>query len=329
MLRQEQLAGMSEGLWFESAQAPGAECGDTLSHMNWLFPGLGCRYVGMGHDLFDRPGIAGKLIRQAEEALGYPLAPVCLEGSGRKIVSPRQEAQAIYVINCAYAAALREHGHFPNAVLGHSLGTWSAAWVAGVYDFLTGLELITHVELLLEELADGHDLAMGAIIGLDEVTVEDALTAKSGITIANFNSPAQFVIGGPGKDVDDVLHAALVRGAKQAKRLPTGRAIHTPWMQEVANKLKLRLDQVSWSDPKVPFVACDCANKLGTATEVHRFFSIFLAQPVRWQQSFCTLSGVNTSPFLEVGPGTLLKTLAWFIDSSVVVRSATDCLEVA
>src|SRR4051812_37929635 len=115
---------MSEGLWFESVRVRAAEHPEKLSSVNWLFPGLGCRYVGMGYDLFDRPGIAGQLIREAEEVRGSPLAPVCLEGSGRKIVPPRQEAQAIYVINCAYAAALGEQGHYPRAVLGHSLGNW-------------------------------------------------------------------------------------------------------------------------------------------------------------------------------------------------------------
>lgn len=309
---------MSDALWFEPP------CTVDESRANWLFPGLGCRYVGMGHDLFERPGIAGKFLRLAEEFLGYPLAPLCLEGSGRKVVPPRQEASVIYVLNCAYAAALAEQGIYPRATLGHSLGSWSAAWAAGVYDFLTGLQLVTHVEQLLEELIDGRNLAMGAIIGLDESTIEAELARYGEVTIANFNSPAQFVIGGPANDVDCVLQAVLARGAKQAKRLPTSRAIHTPWMEEVARQLTPRLNLVTWSNPRVPFVACDGAKELGTSTEVRQFFSVFLARPVRWQQSFCTLCG--TSGFLEVGPGSLLTGLASFIDSSAVVCTATDRL---
>lgn len=297
------------------------------SPTNWLFPGLGCRYVGMGHDLFNRPGATARLIQLAEDLLGYPLVPICLEGSGRKVVPARQEAQVIYVINCAYAAALGELGHNPCAVLGHSLGSWSAAWAAGVYDFQTGLELVTEVEKLLEELVDGHDLTMGAVIGLDESTLQSEMTGFPGVSVANFNSPAQFVIGGPADEVDCVLNAALARGAKQAKRLPTSRAVHTPWLEETARRLRTRLDRVTWTDPRVPFVACDGARELGTGAEVHQFFSIFLARPVRWQQSFSSLYQTNASRFLEVGPGALLKSLASFIDSSAVVCTATDVLE--
>lgn len=301
--------------------------GDQWSPACWLFPGLGCRYVGMGHDLFGRSGIAGQMIAAAEELLSYHLAPVCLEGSGRKVVPARQEAQVIYVLNCAYAATLGEQGRYPAAVLGHSLGSWAAAWAAGVFDFQTGLELVTEVERLLEELVDGRELTMGAIIGLDADAVQSEVDRRPGVSVANSNSPAQFVIGGPADAVDSVLKAAVARGAKQAKRLPTTRAVHTPWLNEVAQALRPRLDRVAWSDPATPFLACDRAEELGTGAEVREFFSVFLTRPVRWETSFRTLWHTHTSRFLEVGPGTLLTTLASFIDPTAVVRPASDCLE--
>src|SRR5689334_6064202 len=74
----------------------------------WVFPGLGCRHVGMGHDLFGSFAIADQMIAAAEAVLGYDLREACLEGSGRKHVPPRQEAQLIYVLECVYAAVLAE-----------------------------------------------------------------------------------------------------------------------------------------------------------------------------------------------------------------------------
>src|SRR5438094_9704129 len=70
----------------------------------WLFPGLGCRFVGMGHDIFGRFPLADRLVAEATARLDYDLVAVCLEGSGRKNVPARQEAQVIYVVECAYAA---------------------------------------------------------------------------------------------------------------------------------------------------------------------------------------------------------------------------------
>src|SRR5260370_39422999 len=74
----------------------------------WLFPGLGCRFVGMGHDIFGRFPVADRLVSDASAHLGYDLAAVCLEGSGRKHVPARQEAQVIYAVECAYAVVLEE-----------------------------------------------------------------------------------------------------------------------------------------------------------------------------------------------------------------------------
>jgi malonyl CoA-acyl carrier protein transacylase len=283
----------------------------------------------MGYDLIDRPGIAGTLIAQAEELLGYRLAPICLEGSGRKFVPACQEAQIIYVLSCAYAAALSERGLRPAAVLGHSLGSWAAAWTAGVYDFATGLELVTEVERLLEELVDSRELTMGAIIGLDESAVQAEVAPHPGVSVANFNSPAQFVIGGPAREVDSVLQAATARGAKQARRLPTSRAVHTPWLAEVTRRLRPRLDLAAWSDPATPFIACDSTEELGTGAEVRSFFSDFLTRPVRWESSFRSLCHSRTSQFLEVGPGTLLTSMASFIIPTAAIRTATDCLDAA
>lgn len=320
---------MRKALWFTAPRMPDAADRNDAQRSSWLFPGLGCRHVGMGHDLFGREGAAAQLIELAEEELGYRLEPICLEGSGRKVVPPRQEAQVIYVLDCAYAAALGERGESPCAVLGHSLGSWAAAWAAGVYDFVTGLNLVTRVEQSLEELIDGRDLTMVAVIGLDESTIQAAVAPYPGVTIANLNSPAQFVISGPGNDLDRVLQAAKDRGAKQAKRLPTTRAIHSPWMREVAAQLKTELDRVLWSTPKTPFIACDEFKELKTGPEVCHFFSTFLANPVQWESSFRLLMQNHGRQFVEVGPGNLLTTLASFIDSKAVVTSASDCLEIA
>ena len=283
----------------------------------------------MGNDLFGRPGPGRQLIDAAESALGYRLEPICLEGCGRKVVPARQEAQLIYVPSCAYAAELREQRYAPTAVLGHSLGSWAAAWAAGVYEFLTGLELVTHVESLLAELVDGRGFAMGAIIGLDENTVQSEAATHPGVWVANFNSPAQFVIAGPAVGVDQVLCTATASGAKQAKRLPTSRAIHSPWMKEVAERLTDRLNRLTWRDPAVPFLSCDNGRVLRTHEEVREFFSVFLTRPVRWESSFRTLCATCSSQFLEVGPGRLLTTLATFIDSNVIVRTASEWLDAA
>lgn len=297
---------------------------DTAS---WLFPGLGCRYVGMGHDLFGHFAIADEMIATAESQLGYDLAEVCLTGSGRKHVPARQEAQVIYVLDCAYAAILSSQSCRPQIVAGHSLGSLAAAWACGAYDFTTGLQLVTHVEELMEEVIDGQGLAMGVIIGLDHETIQTYLEATPDISLANWNSPLQYVIAGPGAAVDGILAQATAQGAKQARRLVSDRAMHTPYVNEVAARFRQRLETVSWSEPQVPMANSYNASILHTAHEIRGFLGEFLAQPVLWQATIETLRKNWGSHFVEVGPGNLLGGMLPFIDRTAAINTASEILD--
>lgn len=244
-----------------SAFDPQSACDERTA---WLFPGLGCRYVGMGHDLIGRHPVADQLIAAAEARLPYSISEVCLEGSGRKYVPPRQEAQVIYVLDCAYAAVLRDRGHQPAVIAGHSLGSLAAGHAAGAYDFMTGLELVTRIEDLMEESIDGHGQAMGVVIGLDEPAICKLLQDAPGTAVANWNSPLQHVLGGPATNVDHALKLALQRGAKQARRFAFERAMHTPLMESVAVRFRESLADITWNDPEVPFVDSHDASVLRT-----------------------------------------------------------------
>ena len=294
---------------------------------SWLFPGLGCRYVGMGHDLIGHSRVADELIATAESHLGYDLAEVCLTGSGRKHVPARQEAQVIYILDCAYAAVLRSQDCRPSVVAGHSLGSLAAAWACGAYDFTTGLQLVTHVEELMEDLIDGQGLAMGVIIGLDDDTVQAQLAVQPDVYRANWNSPQQHVIAGPVTAVDSMLARAAALGAKQAKRFVSERAMHTPYVSEVAARFRQRLETVSWSEPRVPLANIHDASLLRSAAEIRRFLGEFLSLPVHWQHTIEALRQDCGQHFVEVGPGNLLSSMLPFIDRTVAVTTASEILD--
>jgi [acyl-carrier-protein] S-malonyltransferase len=319
-----QLIGIGKDGWDSPSETTGEK---ALATSVWLFPGLGCRYVGMGYDIVGRFPAADRLIAIASAKLGYDLVAICLEGSGRKYVPARQEAQVIYVIECAYAAVLAELGFRPRAVSGHSLGSWAAGCVCGGYDFLTGLDLVTQVELLQEELIDGRGQSMGVIIGLPQSEVERLLSACAGAFLANWNSPGQYVIGGDSSAVERVLAGALARGAKQARRLAGERALHTPEQRAVASRLREHLLSVDISPPKVPFISCRDARVVETADALRSFLGDFLAAPVRWETTVRALRQSWGGGFVEVGPGNVLSNMLPFIDPTAVIRTASDLLD--
>ncbi len=281
----------------------------------------------MGHDIIGKYPAADRLLAQAGDLLGYDLVAVCLEGSGRKYVAPRQEAQVIYVLECAYTAVLEELGFRPAAVSGHSLGSLAAAAACGALDFLSGLDLVTRIEALQEELVDGRGQGMGVTIGLPESTVETLLAHHAGAYLANWNSPGQYVIAGDEAAVEAVLAGALAAGAKQARRLPAARALHTPHMHEVAVRLREYLLSVAVAEPRCPFINCCTALSLRTADEMRQFLGEFLAVPVRWNAAVESLCHAGTSRFLEVGPGNLLSNMLPFIDRTAAIQSVSDFLD--
>jgi malonyl CoA-acyl carrier protein transacylase len=281
----------------------------------------------MGYDIIGRFPAADRILDEAAEHLGYDLIAVCLEGSGRKHVPTRQEAQVIYAVECAYAAALEDLGYGATALSGHSLGCYAAGFACGAFSFPTGLDLLTQVEILQEEAVDGRGQAMGVIIGLKESEVESLLSSTSDVFLANSNSPGQYVIAGDAAALDSVLSVARERGAKQSRRLASDRAMHTPLQRKVAARFRSYLEGVSFRRLSVPFVSCRDGAVLRTADELRSFFGEFLAEPVRWEATVRALREGWGEDFVEVGPGNVLSNMLPFIDRTASIRTASDLLE--
>ncbi len=281
----------------------------------------------MGGDIIGREPAADAIVEQASDWLGYNVAEVCLEGSGRKHVPSRQESQVIYVVSCAYAAVLEGRGWTPESVVGHSLGSWAAAAACGVYDVATGLALLTEVERLLEQFADGTGQAMGVIIGLEASELRSLVSPRPDVWVANWNSPKQQVIAGSESAVEAILATARDRGVKQARRLPTTRAMHTPLLIPVAQAMRAEFERTALHPPKVPFVSTRDGRHLRTAGEVSEFLCDALVQPVEWQATIEELLRAPETSFLDVGPGSVLAGMLPFIDPAAPIQSAAELLD--
>lgn len=293
----------------------------------WLFPGLGSRFVGMGGDVLGKFPAAEELAAEANEFLGWDVIAACLEGAGRKIVSPRQESQLIYVVSCVYAAVLSDHGQHPTAVCGHSLGTWAAAHAAGTFDFRTGLELVSHVEELLESRLDESGQCMGLVIGLPEEILNQICAGECDTYLANFNSPGQYVIGGSTVGVERALAAAQQAGAYKVKSLPIARAMHTPLLGHLSGPVGQLLMAVAMRPPQVPLVNAWDGSKLTGIEEIRRYLRDFMFQPVRWETAMRRLLVEPCTSFMDVGPAAVLSGMMQFLDRSVHVPTASEILK--
>jgi [acyl-carrier-protein] S-malonyltransferase len=280
----------------------------------------------MGSDLIGRNQAADAVIGAASRHMGVDVVAICLEGSTRKPLAPRLEAQVIYVVSCAYAAALRGRGFQPRCVAGHSLGTYAALHMAGALDFESGLDLLTRAEDLMESRIAAGAQALGVILGLSRERVLTLIAEGPGVWLANDNCPGQYVVGGERTGVQRILERAVRSGAAKAKLLPGERAMHTPLLASVQQALAEHLSQVALHTPVCPVVDASTGERFTQSEEVRSYLSDFLVRPVCWTRAIEELQAAGQRRFLEVGPAAILTEMMPYIDRAIVASTASEQL---
>src|SRR5262245_24745852 len=162
----------------------------------FVFPGQGSQSLGMGQALFDTVPEYAAVESQIDALLGYSVRDVCLNGPDSRLKDTRYTQPCMFVVNAlCYYDGLRKHGR-PDAVAGHSLGEYNALMAAGAFDLLTGVRIVARRAELMAAAKDGGRVA---VIGPSAAAVERLLAQPelSGLDVANYNTPAQTVIGGP------------------------------------------------------------------------------------------------------------------------------------
>jgi [acyl-carrier-protein] S-malonyltransferase len=212
----------------------------------WIFPGQGSQAIGMGADLLDISDAKDKFT-QAEDILGWSVAEICQ--SEDKLSRTLYTQPSLYVVESILADLMRDRGYQPNLVAGHSLGEYIALYVAGVFDWATGLRLIKRRAELMDSAAGGM---MAALIGFNREQLEQQIQQTPDVVLANDNSPTQVVISGTPTAVEAVLSKVK---AKRAIPLNVSGAFHSPLMAAAATKFEEVLNSVSFNSAQVPVLS--------------------------------------------------------------------------
>jgi len=214
----------------------------------WLFPGQGSQQVGMGERLFESQK---ELVEQANEALGFDLKSLILNGPEEELRKTENTQPAIFLVSYLAAQELLK-AERPSFLAGHSLGEYTALAVAEVFDFATGIRLVRKRGELMAKAKAG---TMAAIIGLKKETIEELLQQVEGtVVIANENSPQQFVISGEVEAVNKACSLLERAGARRVTPLNVSGAFHSPLMEEAKNQIKNVLQGIEFKKPKYSVV---------------------------------------------------------------------------
>lgn len=270
----------------------------------FAFPGQGSQKKGMGAELFDR---FPEIIAKADSILGYGIRDLCLSDAENRLNQTQYTQPALYVVNALCHLDRTGRGEAPDFVAGHSLGEYNALLAAGVFDFETGLRLVQKRGELMSRAQGG---GMAAVIGLEPSRVEAALreSGLTGVSVANYNSPAQTVISGPAEQIARAQTFFEDAKARLFIRLKVSGAFHSPHMADAAHEFAGCLAGVQFSEPKIP-VLSNAEARPYSLDRARELLAAQITRPVRWTETVGWLLARGVTEFQEVGPGTVLTGL--------------------
>lgn len=272
-----------------------------MTNTAWVFPGQGSQAVGMGSDLFDLPTAKAKF-EVADKILGWSVSKIC-QSSEEKLSRTLYTQPCLYVIESILVDLMRERGHHPAAVAGHSLGEYVALYAAGVFSFETGLRLVKRRAELMDNASGGQ---MVALIGFDRQQLELQIQYTQNVVLANDNSDTQVVISGTPAAVEGLLSKVKV---KRAVKLNVSGAFHSPLMASVASEFQKVLYSVRFVDAKVLVLSNVEPNPTTDAGVLKNRLTQQMTRGVRWREISLQLPLTGIERVVEIGPGKVLTGL--------------------
>ncbi|WP_075731388.1 ACP S-malonyltransferase [Streptomyces acidiscabies] len=283
------------------------------------FPGQGSQVKGMGADLFDE---YPDLVAQADEILGYSLRELCLRNPEGRLKRTEFTQPALYAVEAlTYLRRSKEDPVPPDFLVGHSLGEYAALFAAGVFDFATGLRLVSRRGELMGRASGG---GMAAVLGLDLDTAQSGLAdaGLTGIDIANHNGPEQIVLAGP---EDELVRARALfedRGA-QVVVLNVSAPFHSRYMRDAADEFRRLLDATEFRAPRIPVIANVDARPYD-ADRIRETLAGQIVGQVRWVDTVRRLMAQGDFEFVELGPGRTLQKMVAKVRAGVAPVSAEE-----
>ncbi len=287
---------------------------ETEPPVVFLFPGQGAQQVNMARGLYEsEPVFRDEMDRCCEilkprlasdlRTLLYPGADR-LEEAAQQLTQTAITQPALFVVEYALAQLWMSWGVRPQAMMGHSIGEYVAACLAGVFSLEDALALVAARGQLVQKQPAGTMLA----VRLPEEEVKALLGRK--LSLAAVNGPALCVASGP-FDAIETLERKLAERNAACRRLQTSHAFHSEMMEPVLHLFTAKVRKAKLHSPQIPFIS-NVTGKWITAQEATdpNYWAAHLRQTVRFADGLTELAQGQPGILLEVGPGQTLTTLA-------------------
>ena len=278
--------------------------------VTFLFTGQGSQYIDMGRQLYE----SQPTFRKAIERCDAILRPV-LDCSLISALYPHNDERdsalldrtaytqpALFSVEYALAQLWQSWGIEPDVVLGHSVGEYAAACIAGVFSLEDGLTLIAERGRLMQALpAGGQMLSVLASVS----QVEELIAPYEQMAIAAINGPQSVVVSGDGEEVEAIARQLQAQDIKH-KKLTVSHAFHSPLMEPMLEDFVSVAKKVNYSLPKVSFISCLTGEPVDSEIASADYWVSHVQQPVKFAAGISTLQKQGHRLYIEIGPKPLL-----------------------
>jgi amino acid adenylation domain-containing protein len=294
----------------DGAHGYSAQAQASAPPLAFLFPGQGTQYAGMGQELYHSEPVFRTQIDRCTRILlaaGGPdlqqlLSPPPGEQDATRLRQTGHAQLALFAVEYALATLWQQRGVQPQAMLGHSIGEYVAACLAGVFSLEEALPLVAARGRLMQQLPPGSMLS----IPLASTEVEPLLS--DGLALAAINGPAQCVAAGTTPAIAD-LQARLAAQQVTGQMLHTSHAFHSPMVEAIMQAFLAEVRRIPLRAPAIPYLSNVTGTWISAAEATSPTYWVrHLRQTVRFSASARLLLDAGFA-CLEVGPGHTLGTL--------------------
>ena len=299
----------------EESPAPGVVRGVSGDRPKtaWLFTGQGSQFPGMAKGLFETEPVFAETVTQCadvlDDVLPRPLLDV-LFGAGPDSEPALRDTTfaqpALFAVGMGLARLWQSWGVEPDVVLGHSVGQYAAACVAGVFGLDDGARLIAERGRLFGRLpAGGRMVAVFA----DSDDVEQCATDYPRLSVAAYNG-ANTVLSGPADQLEQAV-AALSGAGVRCEWLDTSHAFHSALLDPVLDEFESYAARFEYAPPQLTLICNRTGELLTRRTQVDgQYWRRHARQPVRFADSISTLADLGCTVLMELGPQPILTAAA-------------------
>ncbi len=320
-------------------QTPNTKHQTPNRRVAFLFTGQGSQYIEMGRELYESQPTFRKTIDQCNEILRpylespllsvlYPGIPDAPNTKHQTLNTKHQTPlinqtaytqPALFAIEYALAEVWKSWGIVPKVVMGHSLGEYAAACMAGVFSLEDGLRLIAERGRLMQALPrNGEMIAVRA----EKNRVTEAIQEYAfQVSIAAINGPESCVISGEREALAAVVEFLQAEGIK-TKRIEVSHAFHSPLMEPMLESFSAVASGITYARPHIKFISNLTGGPVSSEIATPEYWVEHIRQPVKFLSGMETLFKQEYEIFLEIGPKPILSGLGRQITEEQKMRRA-------